>query len=259
MKNIELKSNENIVDYIIAHSEEVKDAKIMLQNVDLSKYGLIESTNYEVIRPKKKLIDNFRKATEKSETHIITYEYFLKGRKDVSMLVKETSSIGPWLPKTRELLKVFKNHNYTKTLFVADENVPEKSIYLVKSNARKSAFLTDGIFVLSKNDCVSNFIVENMDRFEGKSIIITDNELKNKYLGWPKKEGEPFSVTPVDYKFKGQQNVIRMELLPIAGAPGNYYVNNIVKRIHTATPVYDVANTSNDNIITISETRKMVK
>jgi len=259
MKYIELKPNENIIDYVVANSKELNGAKIMLQNVDLSKYGFIESTNYEVIRPKKKLIDNFRKATEKPETHIITYEYFLKGRKDVSMLVKETSTTGPWLPKTRELLKVFKNHDYTKTLFKSTELSPEKSVYLVKSNARKSAFLTDYIVVLSKRDCISDFIVRNKNHFEGKSIIITDAELKNKYLGWQMKEGEPFTVTPVDYLFEGQQNVVNMELIPVEGAPGNYYINNIIKKIHTSTPVYDETNTSKDNIVNIAETREMIK
>ena len=46
MKYIELKPNENIIDYVVENSKELNGAKIMLQNVELSKYGFIKIASY---------------------------------------------------------------------------------------------------------------------------------------------------------------------------------------------------------------------
>lgn len=260
MKNIELKPNDNIIQYVIEHIEELKDARIMLTDVDLSKYGYINSTKIDVIREKTKLIDKLKGNKNQAETYIIDYEYFLKGNKSVSMLVRETLVL-PDHAKTRELLKVFKNHDYTKTLFATDNMSPyEDSMFLIKSNAKQSEVISKEIFAVAKKDCVSNFIAKNRSKFEGKSIIISDEELAGKYLGCTTSEGKSFTVTPIDYKFPGQQNVINMQLTHVAeGDTGYYYVNNIIKRIHTATPIYDAANANSSKLVNIAETKVMTK
>lgn len=236
MKQIQLSKGQRIVDYITEHQDELKNKVITFEGDEFT-----YDNGYTIVHRKTNVMPVVRNytvfdtptGTTGDALYFTSYNAVDPKNKYIVRVQELSDSKLNLLAK--QIVSVESYTDYERQLFTDSNPNASNAITLVNPRARKSYFVGDNQFVVSKKEDVAQFIKNNSSRFVDKSIIIPNEEVEKK---WSRR------VSLSDSAVLKNDNNIELTVEGINRKQGSvfhdYYVTRAVEHLHISRPIYQL-------------------